>query len=128
MVIVSACGSDEVSGPTDAELLAAIEERTLTPAEVASKLETADLLCSLDNDVLLRIWRQLEPDQMAFQEFVFTRRCPEREPELSAGTTTTTRVVSTMTTTTGPTTTTTTRPRRPSTSRPPLRATTSSAG
>ncbi len=71
--------ANEVSGPTDAELLAGIEGRSLTPAEVASKLETADLLCSLDNEVLTRIWRQLEPEQLAFQEFVFTHRCPERE-------------------------------------------------
>ncbi len=64
--------------PTNAELLAELEGRTLTPAEVAQREEIADLLCGLDDEILVRLWAQLEPSQLEFQDFVFVRQCPER--------------------------------------------------
>ena len=111
---LAACGSDEVAGPTDAELLAAIEGRTLSPAEVGLKLETADLLCGLDPGVLQAIWDELEPEQFDFQAFVFNHRCPNRGSEflrgraaaIAANTTTTNTTIRRTTTTVRPTTTT----------------------
>lgn len=116
-VSLAGCGDDEPTGPTDAQLLSALAGRTLTPAEVATKLETADLLCSLDADVLQRVWLELDPDGFGFQNFVFTHRCPERELEFreAMATTTTTTVPPTTASTT-----TTTESLRPTTSRPPL--------
>lgn len=64
--------------PTTAELLAEIEGRELTEAEVAQRQEVADLLCGLDDEVLRRIWDQLEPSQLEFQDFVFGRHCQTR--------------------------------------------------
>jgi hypothetical protein len=116
-VSLAGCGDDEPSGPTDAQLLSALEGRTLTPAEVATKLETADLLCSLDAGVLQRVWLELDPDGFGFQNFVFTHRCPARELEFREAMATTTTVPRSTTTST---TTTTTAPLRPTTSRPPL--------
>lgn len=115
LMLFAACGGQEDEGPTDAELLSALAGRTLTPAEVATRLETADLLCSLDLDVLQRIWLELETGQFGFQNFVFTHRCPGRELEFRQAMATTTTVPPTTTTTT-----TTTAPLRPTTSRPPL--------
>lgn len=112
-MLFAACGGQSEEGPTDAELLSALAGRTLTPAEVATRLETAELLCSLDLEVLQRIWLELETGQFGFQNFVFTHRCPDRELEFRKAMATTTTVPPT-------TTTTTTAPLRPTTSRPPL--------
>lgn len=77
LTLASACigGDDE---PSNAELLAEIEGRLLTPAEIAEREERADVLCGLDDDVLIKIWEQLETTQLEFQDFVFGRHCQER--------------------------------------------------
>lgn len=64
--------------PTNADLLAELEGRTLTPAEIAQREEIATLLCGLDDEILVRLWAQLEPSQLEFQDFVFARQCPGR--------------------------------------------------
>lgn len=64
--------------PTNADLLAELEGRALTPAEVAQREEIADLLCGLDDEILVRLWAQLKPAQLEFQDFVFVRQCPQR--------------------------------------------------
>lgn len=75
--LLGACARGEPE-PTQAELLSAIEGRELTPAEVDERSELADLLCSLDDDVLQRIWSKLSPEDLAFQDYVFGRVCEER--------------------------------------------------
>lgn len=53
--------------------------RELSPAEVVEFKDSAELLCELDLDVLKEVWTELDEDQFAFQTFVFTEECPERE-------------------------------------------------
>ena len=77
LTLLGACSQDEPE-PTQAELLSAIEGRELTPAEVDERGELANLLCSLDDDVLQRIWSKLSPEELAFQDYVFGRVCEER--------------------------------------------------
>lgn len=74
---LAAC-SDKAEEPTTAQLLAEVEGRPLTPAEVAEREQVAALLCRLDDAVLLEIWDRLEPGQLEFQDFVFVRHCPQR--------------------------------------------------
>ena len=75
--LLGACSRGEPE-LTQGELLSAIEGRELTPAEVDERGELADLLCSLDDDVLQRIWSKLSPEELAFQDYVFGRVCEER--------------------------------------------------
>ena len=77
VMFAPACSPGDAE-PTNAELLAELEGRELTPAEVAQKEQVAELLCRLDDEVLVRIWDQLEPSQLAFQDFVFSRQCGVR--------------------------------------------------
>ena len=70
--------NDEPSEPTAADLLAELEGRSLTPAEVAAREQVGQLLCGLDDAVLLDVWDRLTPTQLEFQDFVFSRQCPER--------------------------------------------------
>ncbi|MEM7274700.1 MAG: hypothetical protein AAF547_16565 [Actinomycetota bacterium] len=111
-VAATACGGDEAPELTDAEVLAAIEGRPLTESEVAERLEVGATICQLDEPVLDAMWRRLDDDQLAFQDFVFERICPDRsifyagqtgryvteEAEDSGVVTSTTRPVSTTTT------------------------------
>lgn len=78
-LLLASCGSDEPAAPTAADLLRAIEGRELTPAEVTELTDAAEVLCGLDASVLAAIWKDLEPDQFEFQNFVFDYTCPERE-------------------------------------------------
>lgn len=79
IMIAGACGgADEEPELTDAERLALIEGRSLTESEVAELLEVGATLCQLDETVLDAMWRRLTDDQMAFQDFVFERICPDR--------------------------------------------------
>jgi hypothetical protein len=105
------CGSDEPAGPTDSELLEAIMEGNPSDAEVEAKLATADLLCTVDPEVLNVVWADLDSDQFEFQEFVFQHRCPKDNAFLLELRTARKRVTTTTTSTT-----TTTRPRRTTTS------------
>jgi hypothetical protein len=78
VVAVLAGCSDDAPEPTTAELLAGLEGRPLTPAEVAQREQVADLLCGLDESVLREVWDRLDRRQLEFQDFVFSRQCPER--------------------------------------------------
>lgn len=118
LVAAAGCGSDEEPEPTFEERLAQLEGQALTPAEVAGRVEVGETLCRLDESVLDHIWLQLDEDQLAFQDLVFSMLCPDRaieyaghtgryvteEAEQSGVVTSTTRPAST-TSTTRPTTT-----------------------
>ena len=71
------CGSDEPAGPSDRDLLEAIMEGDPSDAELEAKLATADLLCTVDPELLNVIWADLDSTQFEFQEFVFQHRCPK---------------------------------------------------
>lgn len=75
--LLGACTSDSAE-PTTADVLAELEGRSLTPAEVAAREQAAQLLCGLDDEVLTTIWARLTSTQLEFQDFVFSRQCPER--------------------------------------------------
>jgi hypothetical protein len=77
IVGAGACSGDGDDQST-AEILAELEGRSLTPAEVAEREEVATMLCGLDDEVLRRIWSQLDADQLEFQDFVFGRQCLTR--------------------------------------------------
>jgi hypothetical protein len=105
------CGGDEPAGPTDRQLLEAIMGGDPSDAEVEAKLATADLLCTVDPEVLNVIWADLDSDQFDFQEFVFQHRCPKDNAFLLELRTAQRRAATTTTSIT-----TTTRPRRTTTS------------
>ncbi len=77
-VVVASCGGDSEDGDSTEELLEELEGRDLSPAEVAEREEVATLLCGLDDAVLIEVWDQLSPAELAFQDIVFSRTCPER--------------------------------------------------
>ncbi len=77
ILLLFGCSNNDPE-PTQAELLAEIEGRELTPAEVAEREEVAALLCSLDDAILRKIWAKLDQSDLAFQDFVFGRFCEER--------------------------------------------------
>ncbi len=116
----AACGSDEEPPLTFEDELAELEGRTLTPVEVAERVETGEALCQMDDQLLDEIWQLLDDDQLDFQDIVIEHLCPERSV-LYAGHTgrvVTEEAEGVETSTTRPTSTTTTT-RRPSTTRPP---------
>ncbi len=75
-LLVSCSSSDPE--PSTAELLAELEGRELSPAEVAEREQVAQVLCGLDDAVLVELWGRLSVPQLEFQDFVFGRQCPER--------------------------------------------------
>ncbi len=78
-VFGSACSSqppEERSFKADLELRLG---RQLSPTEVVEYKDAADLLCSMDEEILQQIWLDLDDDEFDFQTFVFTQECPERE-------------------------------------------------
>ena len=77
VLLASACSDDEPQ-VTQAELLAKIEGRELSEAEVEEREQVAEALCRMDEAVLRQLWSQLDNDQLEFQDFVFTRTCAER--------------------------------------------------
>lgn len=78
-IALSACGNGSKE-PSAAELLQEIEGRPLTAAELAEREQIAAMMCSFDDDLLLTIWDQLSTRQLAFQDFVFGRSCPNKTP------------------------------------------------
>ena len=74
---LAACsGSDDE--PDRAERLAEIEGRILSEAEIEERAQVAAALCRMTDAVLVELWSQLDNRQLAFQDFVFTQECPER--------------------------------------------------
>ncbi len=71
----AACSPEE---PTVADLFAEVEGRELSQAELVDAERTANLLCQLEDDVLVTVWSQLDETQLAFQDVVFSRQCPAR--------------------------------------------------
>ncbi len=45
---------------------------------VEQREQVAQVLCRLDERVLREIWDQLDEDQLQFQDFVFARKCGDR--------------------------------------------------
>ncbi len=84
LALVVSCSSEDE--PTAAERFAALEGRELTEAEVADRQTTARFLCGLDDAVLRELWSQMDNDQLAFQDVVFTSECGERNPLYAAAT------------------------------------------
>ncbi len=76
---VSACSDDEPE-VTRADLLAEIEGRSLSEAEIEERESVARALCQMDDDVLRAVWAEMDNDQLAFQDFVFTQECGDRNP------------------------------------------------
>lgn len=75
----AACSDDEPE-VTRADLLAEIEGRSLSEAEIEERESVARALCQMDDDVLRAVWAEMDNDQLAFQDFVFTQECGDRNP------------------------------------------------
>lgn len=119
VVALSACGDDEEPELTFEEQLVELEGRSLTPAEVAERVDVGETVCQMDDRILDELWQQLSDDQLEFQDLIIAELCPERailyaghtgrfvteEAEESGVRTSTTRPTSTTATTTGPSTT-----------------------
>ena len=65
---------------TRADLLAEIEGRSLSEAEIEERESVARALCQMDDDVLRAVWAEMDNEQLAFQDFVFTQECGDRNP------------------------------------------------
>jgi hypothetical protein len=119
VVALSACGDDEEPELTFEEQLVELEGRSLTPAEVAERVDVGETVCQMDDRILDELWQQLSDDQLEFQDLIIAELCPERailyaghtgrfvtdEAEESGVRTSTTRPTSTTATTTSPSTT-----------------------
>ncbi len=81
----AACSEEPVE-QTVAEMLAEIEGRELTPAEVAERQEVADFLCGVDDQVLRLMWKDMTRSQLEFQDFVFGQACRGRSEVYAAAT------------------------------------------
>lgn len=77
--IATAC-SDGEPEVTRADLLTEIEGRSLSEAEIEERESVARALCQMDDDVLRAVWAEMDNDQLAFQDFVFTQECGDRNP------------------------------------------------
>lgn len=75
----AACSDDEPE-ITRADLLAEIEGRSLSQAEIEERETVARALCQMEDDVLRTMWAQMDNEQLAFQDFVFTQECGDRNP------------------------------------------------
>jgi len=118
-LLATACGGDDEPELTFEDRLVELEGRSLTPAEVAERVEIGETLCRLDDQVLDEMWQQLSDEQLDFQDLIVAELCPERailyaghtgrfvteEAEESGVRTSTTRPTSTTATTPRPTTT-----------------------
>jgi len=76
---LTACSDDEPEA-TRADLLAEIEGRSLSEAEIEERESVARALCQMDDDVLRAVWAEMDNEQLAFQDFVFTQECGDRNP------------------------------------------------
>lgn len=79
MLSTAACSDDDPEA-TRAELLAEIEGRSLSEAEIEERESVARALCQMDDDVLRAMWADMDNEQLAFQDFVFTQECGDRNP------------------------------------------------
>lgn len=78
-ISAAACSEDEPE-LTRADLLAEIEGRSLSEAEIEERNSVARALCQMDDDVLRAVWAEMDNEQLAFQDFVFTQECGDRNP------------------------------------------------
>lgn len=79
VLVITACSDDDPE-VTRAELLTQIEGRSLSEAEIEERESVARALCEMDDDVLRAIWAEMDNEQLAFQDFVFTQECGDRNP------------------------------------------------
>lgn len=77
-LMLSGCGDDEVPELTFEEQLVELEGRSLTPAEVAERVDVGQTLCQMDDRILDQLWQELTDDQLDFQDLVVAELCPER--------------------------------------------------
>lgn len=80
MALLSTACSDDEPEITRAELLTEIEGRSLSEAEIEERESVARALCEMDDDVLRAVWAEMDNEQLAFQDFVFTQECGDRNP------------------------------------------------
>lgn len=80
LALTSAACTDDDPEVTRADLLAEIEGRSLSEAEIEERESVARALCQMDDDVLRAVWAEMNNDQLAFQDFVFTQECGDRNP------------------------------------------------
>ncbi len=85
LVLTAACSDDEPD-VSRAELLAQIEGRSLSEAEVEEREIVARALCRMDDDLLRTVWANMTSEQLAFQDFVFTQECGNRNALYAAST------------------------------------------
>ena len=84
LTLTSACSDDPEQ--SRAALLAEIEGRSLSEAEVEERKSIARALCQMDDDVLRAVWAEMNDEQLEFQDFVFTQECGDRNPLYAAST------------------------------------------
>lgn len=80
-----ACSDDEPD-ISRAELLAQIEGRSLSEAEVEEREAVARALCQMEDDLLRAVWANMNSEQLEFQDFVFTQECGDRNALYAAST------------------------------------------
>jgi hypothetical protein len=85
LTLASACSDDDPE-QSRAALLAEIEGRSLSEAEVEERESVARALCQMDDDVLRAVWAEMNDEQLEFQDFVFTQECGDRNPLYAAST------------------------------------------
>lgn len=78
LIFLAAGCSDDDPEQTRSEILAEIEGRTLSEAEVEEREQVARALCKMDDALLRELWSNLDNDQLTFQDFVFTQECGDR--------------------------------------------------
>lgn len=83
VLLITGCGPSTPELTTE-EMLEKLEGRPLTQAEIDEKLALADLLCGFENRVLTRMWDDLSPEELEFQDWVFGEHCPDRLTAYSA--------------------------------------------
>ncbi len=77
LLVAAACSNPEPE-ITRAELLAEVEGRELSEAEVEERTQVMQALCRMDDAVLLEMWSEMNNEQLAFQDIVITEECPQR--------------------------------------------------
>lgn len=86
LLILGAACSDDDPEVSRAELLAQIEGRSLSGAEVEEREAVARALCQMEDDVLRTVWANMDSEQLEFQDFVFTQECGDRNALYAAST------------------------------------------
>jgi hypothetical protein len=74
---LSSCG-DDVEPRTMEDILSEVEGTRLSAAETATLLDTANLLCGMDSDVLSKTLTGADAERLNFLDWVFSDHCPPK--------------------------------------------------